>query len=122
MLTIRKKQIDILSDYIRKGFEVTSIRDLKEKYPKETRQISDHDLLILIRIGIEKADMYNISEREDVFAFLKYMIFFGNDFDTNANTKWAGHILLKKNLTGTEKINQIRIFEFEKRKERGEFE
>ena len=109
MLTIRKSQINILNDYVRKNFEIISMQELKEKYPKETNEISNDDLLKMIKAGIEKATQYNIHERSDILEFLKYIICFGNDFDTNPSTKWAGHILLKKDLTGTEKINQIRI-------------
>jgi hypothetical protein len=109
MITIRKAQMDVFNDYVRKTFESFSILYLKNKYPVETINMNQDEMLKFVRQGIDKAADYDILVRNDVLPFLEYMICFGNDFDTNSSYEWATDVFRISNLPGDEII--IRLME-----------
>jgi hypothetical protein len=107
MLTIRKAQIDTLTDNIRKAYELKCVGYLRNKYPDETRDMNDDGLLQFVREGIENAAKYTIVERNDVSSFLEYMTCFGKDFETNPANEWATKVFRIRNLPGEERIIRL---------------
>ena len=107
MLTIRKEQIAVLEEYVRESFEENTLVYLKDKYPEQTNNKTDKEMIAFIREGIEKAAGYSITEREDVVPYIEYMVRLGSDFDKNPEHKWAAAILRKKYLYGSEKIARL---------------
>ena len=107
MLTIRKEQVEKLGEYITETFVLNTIKQLREKYTRETNNKDDNNLLDFIHHGIEKAEKHNIIERRDIVIYLEYMLIYGEDFDTDKGNKWAIKVFRIKNLTGEEKIIQL---------------
>ena len=105
MLTIRKEQVERLGEFIEESFKTNSIKRLRSKYPQETKEKNDQEMMSFINLGIEKAEIYNIIERSDISVFLEYMTNYGNDFDTNPKNEWATEVLKIKDLPGEEKIS-----------------
>jgi hypothetical protein len=111
MITIRKVQIDVLGEYMRKSFELNSIKLLKLKYHEETINKNEEEMLKFVREGIEKATNFKIIERNDVFSFLEYMICFGNNFFSNPANEWAIKVFRIRNLPGDERIIRLKKYQ-----------
>lgn len=107
MLTIRKEQIEKFGEFIEANFKVNSMKMLRDKYPQETKDKKDQEMMAFINLGIEKAEKYDIIERRDISMFLEYMICYGKEFDTNIENKWAIEILKIKDIPGEEKISRM---------------
>jgi len=73
--------------------------------------IGDQELRIIIQSGMKKAESYEVTDETDVERFLDCMMRYGHDFDTNPRTSWAGDILGRQGLSGTEKMNHIDEYE-----------
>ncbi len=107
MLIIRKEQLDVLSQYMLKQFYDETEKHLKKRYPEQTKEMSDEQLRELIVEGVEEAEGYDITDENDVKRYLEYLIEYGRDFGKSSETIWAGQFLNNKDLTGTEKMNEI---------------
>jgi len=99
--------MDVFSDFLMSDFIHSTLVRIRKKYPAQTNQKLDDELNQIIRKGISKAESYGIEEHEDTRIYIEYMIFFGEDFDTNPETSWARKVLKIRNLNGHEKINRM---------------
>jgi hypothetical protein len=111
MLRIRKAQMDALSKYMLKQFEDRMIVHLRSTFPEQTQNVPEPVLRATIRTGIDSAATYDVTDEADVQRYLGCVVLYGPDFDTNPKTGWAGQILCNKDLSGTEKMNQIDDYE-----------
>jgi hypothetical protein len=107
MLRIRKTQMDSLSEAMLKQFEDRMVLHLRSACPEQTRDMSEPELRVTIRQGIDSAAQYNITSEVDIRRYLECVLVYSPDFDTNPKTAWASHILNNKQLSGTEKMNQV---------------
>ncbi len=107
MLTIRKKQMDVLSQYLLNQFSYRMELHLTKRYSVQTKEMDDGQLRELIVKGIEEAEKYDVTDENDVKRFLEYLVEYGCDFGHSAETMWADQFLNDEELTGTEKMNKI---------------
>jgi len=107
MLKIRQAQMDSLSEVMLGQFEDRMLRHLRAACPEETQDISEPELRSTIRAGMDSAAKYDITSEVDIRRYLECVVVYGQDFDTNPKTAWAGHILNNKTLSGTEKMNRV---------------
>ena len=107
MLIIRKKQIEILSQFMLKKFKDRMMTHLRRNFPDQTQNIKNTPLQTMIQTGIDKAAVYGVNTEDDVRRYLEYMVMYSPNFDANSETPWGRDILEDKNLNGTEKMNRI---------------
>jgi len=107
MLIIREEQMSALSQAMLKQFEDRMVVHMSKNFQDETREISEVELRALIQEGIEQAEQYQITLEYDVRRYLEFMVIYGQNFDTNHDTAWAGEILHAKELDGTAKMDLI---------------
>lgn len=107
MLKIRQAQMDSLSEAMLKQFEDRMVMHLRAACPEQTRGMSEPELRDTIRTGMGSAAKYGITSEVDIRRYLECVVVYGQDFDTNPKTAWAGHILNNKELSGTEKMNRV---------------
>ena len=107
MLTIRREQMEALGRYSLDQFEAAMIRHLRTRFPAQTETRIDSDLREMIKNGIGRAAVYDITLENDVKRYLEYMVLYGPEFDQTPQTAWAGDILRADDLDGTEKIDRI---------------
>jgi hypothetical protein len=115
MLKIRKAQVEALSQAMLRQFEDRMVTHLRAACPEQTQDVSEPELRATIRLGVESAAKYEVTDEVDVRRYLECLVLYGPDFDANPRTPWAGQILNDKELTGTEKMNRIDdyvLFEF----------
>jgi hypothetical protein len=96
-----------MSECMFSRFIADAINHLREKFPVTTKKMTDEQLRIHINVGVNKAAGYNISKQEDVLAFIDYMLFLGNNFDSDDTNPWAKNIFNIRNLDGSEKIARL---------------
>lgn len=107
MLQIRREQMAALSCYVMERFEGRMLKALRERFPDETTDRSDPELLELIRSGIERASRYDVAWEHDVARYLGLVVRLGADFDVAPDIGWAGEILRADDLDGTGKMDAI---------------
>jgi len=107
MLTIRKEQMDVLSQYMLNQFSDRMELHLTKRYSEQTKKMNDGQLRELIVKGVEEAEEYDVTDENDVKRFLEYHVEYGRDFGYSSETKWAKQILNNKDLTGTSKMNEV---------------
>ena len=92
-------------------FEDRMISHLRSAFTEKTIGMEDKELRTIIQSGIKRAESYEVTDETDVERFLDCMVRHGHDFDTNPRTSWAGEILGRQGLSGTEKMNHIDEYE-----------
>lgn len=97
MLTIRPKQLDVLSEPHLKAFEDRMVTHLKELFTNQTERLGEPKLREVIRHGINRAAVYGISIECDVCKYIDLMMVWGADFDQDQKLPWAGQILRTRN-------------------------
>lgn len=107
MLTIRKEQMEVLSNYVLEEFENRQVAHLQNIFPAQTGDMTPEDLKSLIRQGIDKAETYDITDELEVESYLECMVQYGLNFDTDQQTSWAGEILRDENLSESDKMELI---------------
>ena len=61
----------------------------------------------LVRLGISRAKTYEVTLKPDVQLFIECMVLFSPDFDENPDTSWAGEILRRSDIDGSQKMSEI---------------
>ena len=106
MLTIRKQQIDILSEYMVKRFEDQVLAHLKTAFPETFEQKGEEGLRRIIRDGMEHTRHYGLVSEYDIARFLILRVL-REDFDTNPETPWVGTVLNSTVLSPHLKMDQL---------------
>jgi hypothetical protein len=107
MLTMRQDQVDAFSREMRKAFVRRQVPRLRTTFPEGTAQIDDQSLLIRIDKDVERAARYDVVNQQDLELFLDCTFMITADFDSSPNSVWAGQILNRPVLSGTEKMSLI---------------
>lgn len=107
MLTIRKEQMDVLSQHMLNQFFDRMEEYLTERFSEQTKALENEQLRELIVQGVEDGEKYDVTDENDVKRFIEYLVEYGRDFGHSPETMWADQFLNNKELTGTEKMNEI---------------
>ena len=112
MLTIRREQMEVLSAYMRQGFEDRMVRHLAQSFPAQFKKLAlptsgDEPVRTLIRQGIAKAVGYDITSERDVGRFIEVMVAIDPQFDEPGVLDWARQILRERILTARAKMDLI---------------
>ena len=101
MLVIRKKQLEVLRDYMLKQFKDRMVAHLRRYFPEQSTSSGKEDLCETIQYGIQQAAAYEIVNEYDVSGYINLMFTFGHDFDKNPALPWASRILNDNALYGS---------------------
>jgi len=107
MFVISQRQLDAFSLSMRHQFETRMVDHLRSGFPDNTYQMDERTLSTLVVSGLVRAESYGIEFEWDLQRFLEYMMVLSFDFDTAPGTAWAGEILRRHELSGSEKITRI---------------
>jgi len=117
MITVRKEQMDALSESMVHGFVRRMVVQLRSRFDATLHAATDDQLAKLVAFGIERAKPYGVVSEGDVSRYLEYMVEYGHDFDKNPRTAWAQSILTAPNTSGSKKMDDLDSFTtFELRK------
>ncbi|MDD5298328.1 MAG: hypothetical protein PHU46_15605 [Rhodocyclaceae bacterium] len=107
MLTVSRKQMDVLGKSMQDRFERRMVAHLRHSFPERTKTHGDEVLQNFVQAGLARCRPYGVVNELDAQRFLDYMVIYGPEFDQKPDTAWAGLILDDPNLTGTQKMDQI---------------
>ena len=112
MLSIRREQMQALSEYMRQSIEDRMVRHLAISFPPQFKAMTsegsgDQPVRALIRKGIERAARYQIVSRRDVGRFIEVMVAVDPMFDERKDLAWARQILQHPGFTSQGKMDLI---------------
>jgi hypothetical protein len=119
MLTLRKEHYEAFRETAREEFVRRMLTHLRDTFPKQTEPISKADLEAFVKRHRERAEAYNITLADDVEYYIDCAMKYGEHFDTDKKTNWAGQILRTPSLKGSEKVEYLKKFAAEREKKNG---
>ena len=115
MLVIRKEQMEAMEEYMLRSLKKRMVSHLRANYPEETAEMSDDELDLLVKSGIDKAESYDIIEDDDVRRFLEFMVINGENFDKEDPE--AEDILTDDEMDSDEKMDELDYYYSESEEE-----
>jgi len=109
MLEIREYQMDALSGQQVEEFVIRMKKRLHQYFDKEivTLHLDQKGVDWLIRKGLADANRYRVVRFDDVEVYIEGMVVFSPNYDSNPNFDWAGKILRRNDIEGSEKMDLI---------------
>lgn len=107
MFVIRAEQLATLGEVHREQFVQEMVNHWRTNFRQRVGGASDAELRARVVQGMQRGESYGVLTRYDLRRYLEYVITYGDDFDGNPRTAWAGSILAADGLSGTEKMDQI---------------
>lgn len=107
MLVIRPEQMEVLRQYTRQRFISRMTGKLRAALHAKLEDTPDAELRDTIDAGIDSARARAITDEADVEGYLWYVARFGPEFGATAETRWAGEILEREDLSGSDKMERI---------------
>ncbi len=107
MLIIRRAQIEALEGWARLQLEQRLGLHLRNRFPAACRDLDADGLRALIQHGIGRAEAYGVQSEYDVGRFLEFVAMYGRSFDSDPRIPWAGEVLRRSDLSGTEKMDRL---------------
>lgn len=111
MLTIRRKQMVVFTEAMRELLESRLESHLRSACPARTSAMTRARLRELVHQGVDRAGAHGVVFELDLRHYLELALRHGPGFDKAPETRWAGEILARRDLDGTEKINRLLDFE-----------
>jgi hypothetical protein len=99
-MKIRKEQMEALEQATLKGFEDEMVRHLRDFAPWHAGAVGEPVVREVIRLAIERAARYGLTNRGPVRFYIELMFMFGSDFDTDPLLPWAGPGLADPSVPG----------------------
>ncbi len=93
MIMIRDRQMEVLQSASLQNFENTMVRHIEKFTPPHYRILGEAGVRDVIRLGIERAQQYELTYRGPTRFYIEMMFMFGSFFDTDPQLPWAQHIL-----------------------------
>lgn len=111
MLVIRKEQMDELGRDALERYYRSIAAHLTTRFPTKTSALTPEEMRSMIARGIERANAHEITDQNDIRRFLEYLTEYGENFGRSSETAWAGDVLARDDLTGTEKVDELDRYE-----------
>ena len=99
MLVIRKAQMAVLEQAVVRTFENRMIEHLEEFFPKHCEILGREQVRKVIRLGLERAEKYDLVSERDVHLYVGLMFMLGSYFDQDPQLPWAAKILTDEEIT-----------------------
>lgn len=93
MLSIRKKQMDVLEQSALKHFQKGLIPHVRKHFPVHAEYLGDQGVLLVIEHSCAHAGVYGFETERDLCLFTDLSIMIGVGFDTDPQLPWAAAIL-----------------------------
>lgn len=93
MLVMREAQMTTFEQAAIHNFENRLLEHLKEFFPRHCEILGDEQVRKVIRLGIERAEQYEVVSERDLHLYVGLMFMLGSYFDQDPQLPWAGKIL-----------------------------
>lgn len=109
MLTLRKEQKQAFVAERRLRFEDRVLAYLREAHAAVCAAMGEADARASIRLGMERANEYGLTDEHDVVRYIDAMYRLGPSFDTDPRFPWAEAALCHPALSPRAKMDLISI-------------
>lgn len=93
MITLRSEQIQLFDELAERLFVKRMLEHVQIHFPDKIEHLSETILRDRVVAQIAKAKLFGFVAKPDVCDFISLSWRFGDDFDNQYETKWAGDIL-----------------------------
>jgi hypothetical protein len=93
MLRVRKEQFEVFEAEAVRNFEEQLIQHLRECAAGHSEVVGAPGLRQVVRLGMERAAKYGLTNRGPVRLYVELMFMCGSDFDTDPQLPWAEELL-----------------------------
>jgi hypothetical protein len=107
MLTIRDKQMRVLSAKVAAIFESRLRSYLESTYPGQVQALPNGGLGPFMARAFEKAASLGLRSEADVARWAEILLVHGEDFGNSARTVWARELLDEPETTPADKLSRI---------------
>jgi hypothetical protein len=107
MLTIRKEQEDLFREAASQRFIQRASEHLKKSFGPQCKVLGDGKLRAFIRLGVQRADRWDVTTSRNVCIYLDVMMTLGIDFDRDPRLPWIRRILGSQSATETVRIDRL---------------
>ncbi len=107
MIVIRKEQMKAFSEASINLFVGKVADNLKIQFSDQTSQMPGNELIKFVRKGMVRAENYGIKYEDEIEWFLRYLLRFGDSFDSEPAVK---KIFTDGSLLSEEKINAVQTY------------
>ena len=98
MLVMRDAQMGTFEQAAVHNFENRLLSHLKEFFPRHCEILGDEQVRKVIRLGIERAEQYELFSERDLHLYVGLMFMLGSYFDQDPQLPWAAKILTDENI------------------------
>jgi hypothetical protein len=106
-VVLRKDQIVAFERAAAYQFLDRAVDELRQDWPEECARLSPETLRERVKTGMVKAGRYGIRMEDDILKYLNLSMLWSENFDASPETPWAGEILNRRDLAGSEKIHLL---------------
>ena len=108
-MKVREEQLQALAADHEEAFVQQMVSHLNDDFKEQlTKQgLKSDQIEPLVRLGISRAKKYDVVLKSDVWLYIECMVLFSPDFDENPDTSWAGEILRRSDIDGSQKMSEI---------------
>jgi len=92
-MKIRKEQMEAFRRSAVLRFEDDMVMHLKRFTPTHAELLGESGLRQVVRLGVERAERYGLTNAGPLRFYIEMMFLFGSDFDTDPQLPWAGNTL-----------------------------
>jgi len=93
MLKIRDDQMKIFEQASLQKFEERLLNHFQIYFPAHWHMLGREHLLNVIRLGCERAQLYDLINERDICLYISLMLYLGSFFDRDIQLRWTARIL-----------------------------
>ena len=105
MLRIRKRNIAVFSEAMRKGRVPRIVEYIKARFSHVFNPEDDEKVRTIVERADASAATYDVTDEDDVALFADLCVMYGDDFHTEP---WAHKVLRSETLTSHDKMLELR--------------
>ena len=106
-MIIRREQMRVFEQVMQTGFEERMLARIREFFPKHPVMLGEEQLLLLVRLAVEKARRHTLITERNVALFLDLMCLLGSGFDADPQMPWAAEILADRSLAADDERTDV---------------
>jgi hypothetical protein len=93
MLIIRQEQMAVFEQAVVKNFASRVQEHLQKFFPEHCKALGEEGTRAVIRLGLERAEHYQLVSERDVYLYFSLMFLLGSHFDEDPQFPWVEELL-----------------------------
>lgn len=110
MLMIREEQMAVFEQAVVKNFASRVYEHLQKFFPEHCQNLKADQVRKVIRLGLARAEHYQLVSERDVYLYVSLMFLLGSYFDEDPQLPWVAD-LLKEQTPETANIRMVPVYD-----------